>query len=79
MFECFILGYVFCNIVCNMQLPVHPFMMLKDAFTFHTHSRVMPYGMTQYVCGLQLLDQAGFICGIKLIITLLPPTPHMEF
>ncbi|KAJ0585557.1 putative nucleic acid-binding protein [Helianthus annuus] len=41
------------------RLPVHPFVMLKDAFTFHTHSRVMPEGMTQYVCGLQLLDQAG--------------------
>ncbi|KAJ0507825.1 putative nucleic acid-binding protein [Helianthus annuus] len=41
------------------RLPVHPFVMLKDAFTFHTRSRVMPEGMTQYVCGLQLLDQAG--------------------
>ncbi|KAJ0736730.1 putative nucleic acid-binding protein [Helianthus annuus] len=41
------------------RLPVHPFVMLKDAFTFHTCSRVMPEGMTQYVCGLQLLDQAG--------------------
>ncbi|KAJ0817119.1 putative nucleic acid-binding protein [Helianthus annuus] len=41
------------------KLPVRPFMMLEASFAFHTHSRVMPNGLTQYVCGLKLLDQAG--------------------
>ncbi|MFS8023301.1 hypothetical protein Hanom_Chr16g01449871 [Helianthus anomalus] len=79
MYECFILDDVLCNIVCNMQLPVRPFVLLEASFAFHTHSRVMPNGLIQYVCGLKLLDQAGTDRGMKLLIAVLPPTPHMEF
>ncbi|KAJ0437292.1 hypothetical protein HanHA300_Chr16g0600351 [Helianthus annuus] len=61
------------------KLAVRPFVMLEASFAFHAYSRVMPNGLIQYVCGLKLLEQAGTNRGMKLLIAVLPPTPHMEF
>ncbi|MFS7926229.1 hypothetical protein Hanom_Chr04g00294581 [Helianthus anomalus] len=59
MHECFFFPDVLYDIVCNMQLPPRPFVMLEASFAFHTHSRVMANGLIQYVCGLKLLAQSG--------------------
>ncbi|XP_021974611.2 uncharacterized protein LOC110869685 [Helianthus annuus] len=50
---------VLCNIVCNIQLAVRPFVMLEASFAFHAYSRGLPNGLVQYVCGLKLIEQAG--------------------